>query len=138
MQRITPFVGYANVSAAIDWLSRAFGFAEVLRYTEENGRVSHAEITLGEDANVMLGGPGGDFRDPVGDPMPAFFVLCQVDDVDAHFERAVAAGAQVIKAPVDEPYGIRMYRCLDPFGHRWDFFTPIKDIAPEEWGAVRA
>ena len=136
MQRITPYIDYENVPAAIDWLSKAFGFREVLRWTDEDGRVGHAEITLGPDANVMLGGPAG-YRDPIGTTQ--YQVLsCQVDDVDAHFERAKAAGATIERVPTDEPYGIRTYRCLDPFGRAWWFYTAIRQVEPEEWGAVRA
>ena len=134
-QHITPFVDYANVAAAADWLGRAFGFVEVLRVVEDDGHVSHAEISLGDDANVLLGGPRG-FSDPDGFPYAA--VVCRVDDVDAHFAGSVAAGAVIDREVVDEPWGTRMYRCTDPFGHKWMFFTPVREVAPEEWGAVSA
>lgn len=76
----------------------------------------------------MLGSPAG-FRDPI-EPNPYFVLSCQVDDVDAQFARAKAAGARIEKEPIDEPYGIRIYRCFDPFGHAWWFYTPTRMWRP--------
>jgi uncharacterized glyoxalase superfamily protein PhnB len=137
MQRIKPYIDYADVGAAIDWLSGAFGFTEVLRVVEDDGWVNHAEISLGTDATVLLGSPRG-LVDPVEEGFPYACPVCEVDDVDAHFARAKAAGAQIVKPATDEPFGGRMYRCVDPFGHSWFFLTPTDEVKPEEWGAVGA
>jgi uncharacterized glyoxalase superfamily protein PhnB len=61
-----------------------------------------------------------------------------VDDVDAHFERARAAGATILEEPADQPYGDRRYAAEDPEGHQWFFAQHVRDLAPEDWGAVAA
>jgi uncharacterized glyoxalase superfamily protein PhnB len=62
-------------------------------------------------------------------------VHAYVDDVDAHFERAKAAGATMLSEPEDTPWGDRHYRVEDLEGHRWMFAQHVRDVAPEEWGA---
>jgi uncharacterized glyoxalase superfamily protein PhnB len=58
-----------------------------------------------------------------------------VNDVDEHFERAKAAGAEIAEEPADQKYGDRRYTAKDPEGHHWFFATHVRDVAPEEWGA---
>lgn len=135
--RIEPYLLYEDVPAAIEWLSKAFGFRETLRFTGEDGRVSHAEIRIG-DALVMLGNPGGDYQDPVKHGHRSQILVVYVDDVDKHYEQAVAAGATILREPRDEDYGLRMYRSVDPFGFEWDFAQTLREVTPEEWGAVSA
>ena len=135
MQTITPYLLYENVDAALEFLSKAFGFREVLRYTGEAGYVNHAEMRLG-DAAVYLGDPGEQYRNPkeLGQYTVGIYVL--VDDVDRHYERAKAAGAEIVEEPADQEYGDRRYGAVDPEGHRWWFAQQVRDVAPEEWGAV--
>ena len=137
MQTITPYLLYEDVEAALDFLSNAFGFTEVLRHTGEGGYVNHAEMRVG-DGTFYLGDPGGDYRNPrkLGQETVGLYVL--VDDVDAHCERAKAAGAEILQEPTDEEYGDRRYTARDPEGHHWFFAKPMREVAPEEWGAVRA
>ena len=125
-QRAVPLLSYEDVGAAVDWLSRAFGFRESgERYTDDEGRVTHAELEL-DGALVMLGWPGPDYRGParhaeeceqarkwLEPPHAIDGTLVYVDDVDAHCERARAAGAT-------HPYG-RLYNAADLEGHRWMF-----------------
>lgn len=132
-QRAVPLVSYEDVAAAIDWLSRAFGFRERgQRYKEADGTVTHAEIELG-GALVMLGWPGPDYHSParhvqVCEPARKWSnvpyivdgVLIYVDDVDRHYQRAKSAGAVILREPKDEPYG-RLYNAADREGHRWMF-----------------
>jgi PhnB protein len=135
MQTITPYLLYEDVDTALSFLSRAFGFDEVLRYTGEEGYVNHAEMRLG-DARIYLGDPGEHYRNPkkVGHYCIGISVL--VDDVDGHFERAKAAGAEIAEEPTDQDYGERRYIAADPEGHAWFFAQPIRNVAPEEWGAT--
>ena len=137
MQTITPYLLYQDVDAALGFLTRAFGFKEVLRYTGEAGYVNHAEARLG-DAAIYLGDPGDDYRNPkqLGQETVGIYVL--VDDVDAHYERAKAAGADVRGEPEDQEYGERRYTAVDPEGHVWFFAQPTREVAPEEWGAQLA
>ncbi len=121
MQTVTPYLLYEDSAAAIDFLVRAFSFREKLRYAGEDGRVNHAELELGHGL-VFLGSPGGDYRTP---EQSGVMVHVYVDDVDAHYARATAAGADVEGEPVDQPYGVRSYGVLDPEGHQWWFVKPL-------------
>jgi PhnB protein len=134
--RITPYLLYEDADGALEFLARAFGFREHLRYTEPDGTVSHAEARL-EDGVVTLGDPGPDFRSAKhgGGPQQVFVYLV---DVDAHCERAAAAGATIVLEPVDQPFGARVYAAEDPEGNRWSFGQHLRDVAPEEWGATPA
>ena len=64
MQTVTPYLLYEDCDAALDFLSRAFGFAEVLRYTGKGGYVNHAEMKVGEKGRIFLGDPGDDYENP--------------------------------------------------------------------------
>ena len=131
---VVPMLSYEDVRAAADWLVRAFGFQETgERYADERGTVSHAELEIG-GGKVMLGWPGPDYRSPRRHseechlarkwsevPYVIDGVHVVVEDVDAHAERARAAGARILSEPEDQPYGERVYRVADPEGHRWMF-----------------
>jgi uncharacterized glyoxalase superfamily protein PhnB len=128
-------ISYENVAAAADWLCDVFGFREHgERYTEPDGRVSHAPLEL-DGALVMLGSPSPDYRSPVhhaeeceqaarwlATSYIVDGVLIYVDDVDGHFEQSRAAGATILSEPEDQPFG-RLYRAADLEGHRWMFMT---------------
>jgi uncharacterized glyoxalase superfamily protein PhnB len=135
MQTITPYLLYEDVDAALGFLSKAFGFQEVLRYTGEEGYVNHAEMRLG-DAAIYLGDPGEQYRNPkmLGQETVGIYVL--VDDIEAHYERAKAAGAEIREEPTDQEYGDRRYTARDPEGHYWYFAQQIREVAAEEWGAT--
>jgi uncharacterized glyoxalase superfamily protein PhnB len=134
-QTITPYLLYEDVAAALEWLNRAFGFEETLRFTGEGGDVSHAEAWLG-DAAIYLGDPGDHYKNPkrLGQETVGLYVL--VDDVDAHYQRAKAAGAEVLEEPTDQDYGDRRYTARDLEGHHWYFAQQVRRTAPEEWGAT--
>jgi uncharacterized glyoxalase superfamily protein PhnB len=134
-QTITPYLLYEDVAAALAWLNRAFGFEETLRFTDPGGNVSHAEAWLGDSA-VYLGDPGGEYRNPkrLGEATVGVYVL--VDDVDAHYEGANAAGAEILAEPEDQEYGDRRYTARDLEGHHWFFAQQTRSVEPEEWGAT--
>lgn len=136
-QTITPYLLYEDVAGALDWLAHAFGFKEVLRFDGPEGYVTHAEMRLG-DGSIMLGDPGPDYRNPkrVGERTSQLYVY--VDDVDAHYERARAAGAEIKLEPTDQAYGDRRYDAYDPEGHLWSFATHVRAVPPEDWGATEA
>jgi uncharacterized glyoxalase superfamily protein PhnB len=133
MQTITPYLLYEDVDAALSFLSKAFGFEEVLRYTGEAGYVNHAEMRLG-DGKIYLGDPGDQYRNPKK-AGATFGTYVLVDDVDGHFERAKTAGAEIAEEPTDQEYGERRYLAVDPEGHQWYFAQPMREVAPEDWGA---
>jgi uncharacterized glyoxalase superfamily protein PhnB len=135
MTSITPYLLYKEVDAALDFLSRAFGFEEVLRYTGSAGYVNHAEMRLG-DARIYLGDPGDQYRNPKELGQETVGLHVDVDGgVDALCERARAAGAVIKEEPTDQDYGERRFTAVDPEGQYWFFGQKIRDVAPEEWGA---
>ena len=137
MPTITPYLLYEDGARAIEFLTSAFGFREVLRHHSPEGRVWHAELAIG-DGNVYLGEPGRDYKSPktLGGVTVAIHVY--VDDVDAHCERARAAGAAIKEPPADQEYGDRRYSATDLEGHEWFFAQRVREVAPEEWGATVA
>jgi uncharacterized glyoxalase superfamily protein PhnB len=126
VQTITPYLLYEDGEAAIDFLTRAFGFREVERQIGGAGGL-HAELELGPGGGrIYLGQPPGDFRNPeVVGRTSSLYVL--VDEVDAHHDRARAAGAEITEELNDLPFGHRRYGCVDPQGHEWVFAQPIAD-----------
>jgi uncharacterized glyoxalase superfamily protein PhnB len=132
-QRIVPFLGYEDAAAAIEWLERAFGFTEDRdsRY-EEEGAIRHAELDLG-GARIYLSTPSG-YASPrtlredselarraYDNPWVIDGHFVEVDDVEAHYERARAAGATILREPEDPGIGHRIYSAEDLEGHRWMF-----------------
>jgi len=136
-QTVFPYLLYEDVSAMLDWLSRAFGFEEKLRFADEDGTISHAEMSIG-GGSIMMGAPGGDYRSPKNTRGFPAQVQVYVDDVDDHYARAKAAGAEIRQEPMDMPYGERRYDAYDAEGHLWMFATQIREVAPEDWGAKTA
>ena len=142
---VTPMISYEDAGAAADWLVAAFGFHEMLRYTEDSGKVSHVELSLG-DGTIMLGSPPG-YVNPLHlreteagrawneTPFVIDGVHVYVEDVDAHFAHATEAGAKILSELQDQPFGDRQYRAEDLEGHRWMFATHVSDVPAEEWGA---
>lgn len=120
-QRITPYLAYADAPAAIEFLCSAFGFEEQYRLPMPDGRLGHAEIAL-EGHVVMLASAYQEmgFVSPKALPAVHSQVWVRVDDVDAHYQQAKAAGATIAAAPKNQ-HGQRMYRAMDPEGHRWIF-----------------
>jgi len=116
----TPYLYYENAAAAMDWLIEAFGFSERMRMTSDDGTVNHGELVLGEGV-IMLGQPGPTYQSPAKRGGATAGVNVYVDDVDAHFEHAKAAGATIQMEPTDQEYGDRRYDAKDPEGHDWFF-----------------
>jgi PhnB protein len=137
-QRVFPYLLYEDGAGAVDWLTRAFGFRERLLFNDpESGAVTHAELEL-DGARVMLGQPGGDYRSPKETGHSSVLVAVYVVDVDAHFEHAREAGAEIVHEPTDKPYGERAYMARDLEGQQWSFATVTAGVSPEEWGATVA
>jgi uncharacterized glyoxalase superfamily protein PhnB len=126
MQRFTPMLVYADAPAALAFLAKAFGFAERFRMDLPDGSVGHAELGLGDEV-VMVASewPAGGVVSPLQLPALHAQIHVRVDDVDAHFARARAAGATIATEPADQEYGMRSYRAIDPEGQRWIFAGPL-------------
>jgi uncharacterized glyoxalase superfamily protein PhnB len=82
-----------------------------------------------------MGDPGPDFESPKRAGRLGAQVHVYVDDVDAHFQQAKAAGATILREPEDQEYGDRRYDAEDPEGNRWSFAQRIRELTPQEWGA---
>lgn len=136
-QRVVPMLSYEDVGRAADWIVEAFGFEEIERYEDER-TVTHITLKLG-DGTVYLGNPGPNYRGPrrlaetceaarrvLETPYVVDGVMVQVDDIEAHYERARAAGAAILTELEDNPgVGQRQYRAEDLEGHRWMFAQPV-------------
>jgi PhnB protein len=116
---------------AIDFYARAFG-AEPLgeRFTGPNGELIHAEIRIG-DSVLMLTGEADIARAPGDGPVTAIMATYW-EDVDAAWQRAVEAGAEIIFPLADQFYGERGGRLRDPFGHQWMLSQVIEELTPDE------
>lgn len=115
---IHPTLRYDDPRAAIAFLTRALGLVEQQVYTDDDGAVAHAELSFG-DGVVLLGTRTG--RSAAFDTGRAvlYLVVDGADAVDAHHDRAVAAGAEVVQEVTDQPYGSREFAVLDPEGNVW-------------------
>jgi len=134
---VLPHITYEDVSRALAWLTNAFGFIEHYRYGEPGGRVDGAQMHLG-DAWIMLNcaRPGRASPAQVGHDTQSLTVF--VNDVDAHFQKAKAAGAKIVEDLHETEYGERQYGVEDLEGHHWLFSRHVRDVGPEEWGAIVA
>jgi len=130
---VTPYMTLNDAARAIDFYKRAFGAQEVMRMEAPNGKIGHAEIKIG-DSVIMLGDemPGSLSRSPQSLGANTGGIFIYVDNADAVFNQAVAAGAQVEMALADMFWGDRYGRLKDPFGHSWSVATHIEDVAPAE------
>jgi uncharacterized glyoxalase superfamily protein PhnB len=120
---VIPVLGYPDVVEASEWLCAAFGFRVRLRIADHR-----AQLEYGDGALIVTNGWEAGAS--------SHSVLVRVDDVDAHHERAAAAGARVVAAPTDYPYGERQYTAVDLGGHSWTFSQSIADVDPADWGGV--
>ena len=132
-QRVVPYIVYDDAAAGLEFLCRAFGFSERMRMDGPDGKILHAEVGY-QDNVVMLTSVCKEMghASPRDLPASSSMILCYVDDVDAHYEHAKSAGAEIQTAPEDKFYGDRMYSAVDPEGHRWFFATHFRDVPPEE------
>lgn len=131
-EAVTPYLIVKDAARAIDFYTQAFGATELMRY-EDNGKVGHAEIRIGEGM-VMLADehPERGFTAPKpGDPSPVSLMM-YVQDVDAVVAKAEKEGATVERPVADQFYGDRTGGIIDPFGHHWYIATHIEDVPPEE------
>jgi uncharacterized glyoxalase superfamily protein PhnB len=125
-QQITPYLLYEDGEAAIEFLSGAFGFREVDRTTGGAGGL-HAELEVSPGGGrIYLGQPPAGFENPAKVGRTSLLYVL-VEDVDAHYERAQAAGAAILEEPNDLPHGHRRYGCSDPQGHEWYFAQILGD-----------
>lgn len=126
---VIPSLEYPDVTAAVEWLCRVFGFTLRIRMGDHR-----AQLAMGDGAVVVRDrtAPDTPFAPAAGQS-----VLVRVESVDDHLARTTKEGATVIRAPQDYPYGERQYSVRDLAGYLWTFSESIADVAPEEWGGTR-
>ncbi len=123
--RLYPALSYDEPGLAIEWLEKAFGFEAGMVSRDEEGKIVHAELSLG-DATVMLGSaqPDRGWLSPRGQGGSVNQTLyVALDDPDRHHDVARAAGAEIVIDPADTDYGSREYTARDLEGHVWSFGT---------------
>jgi PhnB protein len=130
---VTPYLAIKSAAKALEFYKNAFGATERYKLMMPDGRLGHAEIQLG-DSMIMLADEfpeyGGKAPETLGGSPVSIHLY--VEDVDAFFKKALAAGAKELKPVMDQFYGDRSGQLEDPFGHLWWVATHKEDIAPEE------
>lgn len=133
MHTITPHLVVKGAGNAIDFYKKAFGAAEHYRMPMPDGSIMHAEVQIGNSVfflnDEMMGA-----KSPQTLGGSAVTVHLQVEDVDALWNQAVAAGCQVMMPLADMFWGDRYGMLVDPFGHNWSMASHIEDVPPEEMG----
>jgi PhnB protein len=130
---VTPYLILSGAGDAIAFYKKALGAEEVLRLADPGGKVHHAEISIG-DSRVMLADEHLEIqalspKTVGGSPVS---IHLYVEDVDRAVERAVAAGAKLVRPVADQFYGDRVGGIEDPFGYRWFIATHKEDLTIEE------
>lgn len=121
----TPYLMVPDVGRQIEFLKKAFGAVETSVARMSDGTVRHADVKIG-DSHVMMGAARGEWK-----AMPCAIYL-YVDDTDATYDRAMAAGAESLMEPSDQYYGDRNAGVMDEAGNYWWIATHIEDVSPEE------
>lgn len=128
-------VCYRDPKAALAWLEKAFGFELVFLVEDAEGNLGHSEMRFG-NACVMIGNEWSeDHKSPAsvgGKNTQTVHIQLSEGDLDAHCERARAAGAEIIVEPTTQFYGDRTYRCKDPEGHIWTVARNVETVSVED------
>lgn len=130
---ITPYLFIKGAGQALDFYKKAFGATELMRFPGPNDTIGHAEIKIG-DSIIMLADECLEMgvRGPKTIGGSSMCLMIYVEDADARFNQAVAAGAKVVRPLKDQFYGDRSGTLEDPFGHIWTIATHKEDLSPEE------
>ena len=130
---VTPYLFVTGAAEAIGFYRKAFSAEERFRMPGPGGKIMHAELQFG-DSVVMLADefPDMGVKSPKSLGGSAGSIMLYVNDVDASFKQATAAGATAKQPPTDMFWGDRSCKLVDPFGHGWMLATHIEDVSPEE------
>jgi len=124
--RIIPTMRYKDAPAAIEWLCTVLGFEKHLVVPGENDTIAHAQLVLG-NSMIMLGSENdNEFGKLVKTPPDLGGINTQtayiiIEEIDAHYQKTKAAGAEIVLEIADQDYGGRLYSCRDPEGYIWNF-----------------
>lgn len=130
---VQPYLIFAGCVEAMEFYARAFGAREVMRMKDPEGLVVHAEMQIG-DSRIMMADEAPQMdaygvKHYGGSPVS---LMLYTEDCDAMHKQALAAGAESLREPADQPYGIRMSGVRDPFGYKWWIGTQIKAMSNSE------
>ena len=133
IHEVYPYLRLKGAAEAIEFYKEAFGATEIFRLKEPSGRIGHAEIKIGP-ATIMLADefPEMNIKGPQSLGGTTIGIHLHVDNVDQAFDRAVAAGATVVRPLKDQFFGERSGTVRDPFGHEWLLGGRLEDVTPEE------
>ena len=131
--QVTPYLCVDGAKDAIEFYSKVLGAKERMHMPTPDGKIGHAELELG-DSLIMLADefPEMGVRGPKAVGGTPVMIMIYVEDVDAVFDAAVAAGATALRPMEDQFYWDRTGQFEDPFGHRWSVATHVEDVPPEE------
>ena len=137
--QVTPYLCVDGAKAAIEFYSNVLGAKELMHMPGPDGKIGHAELELG-DSLIMLADefPEMGVRGPKAVGGTPVTISIYVEDADAVFDAAVAAGATAVRPMENQFYGDRSYGAKDPEGHEWYFGTHVRDVSPEEMQAAMA
>ena len=132
-QNVTPYLTIRNAAAALEFYKQVFGATEKMRMAEPDGKVGHAEIEIGK-TRIMISDeyPELDVLGPESRGGTTAGLHLLVEDVDAVFSAALAAGAKELKPVSDQFYGERSGKLADPFGHVWYIAMLKEQLSDEE------
>jgi uncharacterized glyoxalase superfamily protein PhnB len=128
---VLPHVVYKDLGAAIEWLTRAFGFVEHYRYGDP---ISGAQRRFAS-AWVMVSAGGTGYRNRLELGFGTQCLSVFLEDVETHFARASRASARILEEPHETVYGELQYAAADLEGHRWLFSRHARDLSPAHMGS---
>ena len=130
---VTPYLIVRDGAEAIEFYTKAFGAKELTRMEMPGGKIGHAEIQIG-DSRIMMADEAPDmgFLSPLSFGGSPVALLLYVEDVNATYDQAMAAGAKSVKPLADQFYGDRAGTLADPYGHVWTVATHVEDVSEEE------
>ena len=130
---LTPYLVVRGAAAAIEFYTKAFGAAEMMRMPGPGGKIMHAELKIGNSVLMLADeNPERGHLSPASRGGHTSSVMFYTDDVDATFRKAIAAGAKETTPVTDMFWGDRMGNLTDPFGHSWAIATHKEDVSPDE------
>jgi len=134
MHTITPHLVVSGAAQAIDFYKQAFGAVELHRMPMPDGRLMHASVKIGDSVMMLVDEfpEMGACKAPTPGATSPVTLHLYVEDADAIFNQAVAAGATVKMPPADMFWGDRYAQVKDPFGHDWSIATRREILTPQQ------
>ena len=128
---VSPSLTCRGADRAIEFYKKALGAQELFRMASPDGKVGHAELQIG-DSRIFVNDEFPEMGAVAPSGPSGTYLFLYVEDVDATFNRAIAAGARSEMPVQDQFWGDRYGKFIDPFGHRWGVATHKEDVTPEE------